>query len=527
VEESFKSVSRRQALVQSLAGLATPFLAAAAGGALTVRAFDAAGKPAGSRQLESLLLIDADGRPFELLPQLKGDGVCTIALPSRDFQVMMRLQVRDFGEVYLYADQVRGPEVILNYEFARNRAAVVRRYVTAAQAEGVSFSAALMKRLEAGEAALKQAASATEVPARVRRSNDSLAETMWAGEMAVIERAQNRIRRNGSRPGFLFGANAFGFAGSEQYRQRFTSAFNFGTVPFYRNTVERAEGMRDYSRVDAILDKTAGTSLLLKGHPLLWFKRQNMPEFLLKKSWADVKASSREYALSTVGRYRSRIHAWDVINEAHDWANEFHYDPQQMVEITALMSQAARLADPTAFRVVNNCCLWTEYAATRMTNNTPLERPSRTPLEYMKSVRDAKVDYDAIGLQIYCPGRDMLEIERHIERFAALGKPIHITELGIPSANDRRTVSTYEERGRTIPYAIDAVWHGDEWSEQIQADWVEQFYTLCYSMPQVEAITWWDFTDPGYMPNGGFLTRDLRPKPSYERLLKLIGQWRA
>jgi hypothetical protein len=29
------------------------------------------------------------------------------------------------------------------------------------------------------------------------------------------------------------------------------------------------------------------------------------------------------------------------------------------------------------------------------------------------------------------------------------------------------------------------------------------------------------------MPNGGYLTRDLRPKPSYDRLLKLIGQWRA
>jgi GH35 family endo-1,4-beta-xylanase len=215
-----------------------------------------------------------------------------------------------------------------------------------------------------------------------------------------------------------------------------------------------------------------------------------------------------------------------VINEAHDWANEFHYDPQQMVEITALMSKAAREADPTTFRVVNNCCLWAEYAATRMTNNTPLERPSRTPLEYMKAVRDAKVDYDALGLQIYCPGRDMLEIERHIERFTSLGKPIHITELGIPSGNDRRTVSTYEERGRTIPYPIDAIWHGTEWSEQIQADWVEQFYTLCYAMPQVQAISWWDFTDPGYMPNGGFLARDLRPKPSYERLSKLIGEWR-
>ena len=32
---------------------------------------------------------------------------------------------------------------------------------------------------------------------------------------------------------------------------------------------------------------------------------------------------------------------------------------------------------------------------------------------------------------------------------------------------------------------------------------------------------------PGYMPNGGFLARDLRPKPSYDRLVQLITRWRS
>ena len=49
-----------------------------------------------------------------------------------------------------------------------------------------------------------------------------------------------------------------------------------------------------------------------------------------------------------------------------------------------------------------------------MTNNLPLDRPSRTPVEYLEALRDARVDYDAIGLQIYAPARDMLEIERHL-----------------------------------------------------------------------------------------------------------------
>ena len=56
---------------------------------------------------------------------------------------------------------------------------------------------------------------------------------------------------------------------------------------------------------------------------------------------------------------------------------------------------------------------------------------------------------------------------------------------------------------------------------------MEQFYTLCYGMPQVEAISWWDFSDPGYMPDGGLVARGYRPRQSYQRLLKLFGDWRA
>ncbi len=517
------ALSRREILLSA----AVAPLAGAAARTITVHAFDPMGKPAGARQLESLLLINEDSRPFELLPKLTGEGVATISLPPGNFQLMMRLPVAGFGEVYLYADDVRGPEALLNYEFARSRAALVRRYVKAAQSAGVSFSAGLLKRLETGEEALRRAAAANEVAERVRHSNDSLAETMWAGEMAALERARRRIERQGPRPGFLFGAAAFGLARSAEYAERYTALLNYGTVPFYRATTEPVEGKVNYKQVDGILAQPAGASLMWKGHPLVWLNRASVPEFLKQKSWPELQASWRDYILRSVSRYRTRIHAWDVINEAHDWGNLLRLAPEQLVELTRLAAETTRQADPTAFRVVNNCTLWGEYVARRLYTGGTLDRPCRTVLEYLRAVRDARIDYEAIGLQIYCPGRDMLEIERHIERFFEFGKPIHITELGIPSADSPDTRLSFEERGSRIPYPIDAVWHGTEWSEQIQADWVEQFYTLCYSMPQVDAISWWDFTDPGYMPNGGLLTRDLRPKQSYERLMKLLAGWRG
>jgi endo-1,4-beta-xylanase len=510
--------SRREAL-QAFTGMAP--LWSAAGATLTARAFDPEGKPAGTAQLGSLLLNSAEGRPFELLPKTTGGGTVTIGLPGQNFELAMLLPVRGFGEVYLYADDIRGPEVLLNYEFARSRAAFVRRYVTAAQAEGVGFTAEVTRRLDAGETALKRASSAREFAARVGHSNDSLAETMWAGEMAALQRARHLIRRQGPRPGFLFGAGAFGYARSEEYAKKYDALLNFATLPFYRNAIERTEGSPAYSAVEAILSKMAGTPLLLKGHPLVWMHNSSLPPFLKDKSFEQVRESCRSYVLGSVSQFRSRIHVWDIINEAHDWANDPNYSQEQLLELTRMASQTTRLADPTAFRIVNCCCIWGEYVATRRTYSGSLDRPSRTPFEYLRALQDAGVEYDGIGLQLYCPGRDMLEIERLIERFFVFGKPIHITEAGIPSLHD------FAPPARDNPYPINAVWHGAKWNEQIQADWVEQFYTLCYSMPQVQAITWWSLNDPGYIPNSGFLTRELKPKESYQRLLKLIVDWRS
>lgn len=492
-------------------------------GPLTLSAFEPDGGPAGAERLKTLFLTDPSGQPYHLLAKVGTDGTATIELPAGTFEMMMILPVRDFGQVYLYADNggalyppsITG-KLLLNYEFARSRAAFVRRYVKAAEAEGVVFSTGVTDRLSRGEAALAKAWDASEPAARAGHSNDSLADTMWAGEMAAVERARHHITRNGQRPGFLFGCNAFGYAKSDEYARRYRELLNYGTVPFYRASTEIVEGHPDYSAVEAILGELAGTGILPKGHPLVWFHRAGIPEFLKTKTWAETKQSCREYILRSVGHFRSRIHTWDVINEAHDWANELGFDQQQLLELTRLAADTTRLADPTAFRVVNSCCTWGEYVAEGKSYNGVMRQPIRTPLQYYKALEEARVSYDAVGLQLYNPARDMLEIERQVERFFVLGKPVHVTELGVPSVNPSEASMGTEN-----------LWHGTAWTQQVQADWVEQFYTICYSKPQIQAITWWDFVDPAFIPNGGFVDEKFQPKQSYDRLKRLILSWKG
>ncbi len=69
-------------------------------------------------------------------------------------------------------------------------------------------------------------------------------------------------------------------------------------------------------------------------------------------------------------------------------------------------------------------------------------------------------------------------------------------------------------------------WHGRPWSEREQADWIEGFYTICCSKPGIEALTWWDFADPSFLPHGGLVDERLRPKEGYRRLQRLLASWR-
>lgn len=97
------------------------------------------------------------------------------------------------------------------------------------------------------------------------------------------------------------------------------------------------------------------------------------------------------------------------------------------------------------------------------------------------------------------------------------GKPIHITEMGCSSAPG---LDPNAQRKRAT-----AGWHGP-WTEEMQADWVEGIYTICYSKPYIQAVEWWDLADAvSFWPYGGLLRGDLSPKPVYLRLKARIAEW--
>lgn len=492
---------------------------------------DHRGEPVLVDALSRFHVCDLLLRPSPIAPQL-APGRVVFEAPDGPFRISVPLRVPGFGHVFLYADNrgaghtqavlaTRG-ELLLNYEFAADRLATVRALADACRKLGVVIPAATERRIaDAAELLRKADFFRLDQPACARASLESLRESLWAGETLVHERAKHRIARQAQRPGFLFGCNCFDFAdGPKWYREQFSGLFNYATIPFYRGMVEPKRGHLDYSKAERIFEALQGTGIVVKGHPLIFLVAAATPEWLKNLPFAETKALCLAHVRDGIRRFRSRVHVWDVINEAHVQPDEgmAGFTCSQNVELTVAALEVARETDPTCYRVVNNTGTWTDYYMGR--KHAPWQQ---SVYDYLAMLKQAGAQYEAVGLQYYHSGRDMLEFERNLETFSAFGKPVHLTELGISSSSE--DVPGSEWWGGGVGGAR-LVWHGEQFTESAQSDWFEQLYTIAYSKPWVQAISTWDFADPASIPHGGLVNKDGTPKESYHRLAELLAGWR-
>lgn len=323
-----------------------------------------------------------------------------------------------------------------------------------------------------------------------------------------------KIQVEQTRHAFLFGCNIFlwGRVGDEkgeaEYRRRFADVFNFATLPFYWWTYEPKKGEPIHDRIEPAARWCKEQGITCKGHPLAWnYAEQrwlpNDSQELLDLQLARID--------DCVTRFRGLIDIWDVVNEAtHFDRSEFKRRAPKLtamwsevgqVEFTRRCFQPARQANKQATLLINDYRVDPAYA------------------NLIEGLVDDKGKplYDVVGIQSHQHGgtwtnRKIWEV---CERFARFDVPLHFTETTIVSGKRGWGRS---DRGQA--------WDTTPEGETYQAQEVERFYTMLYSHPSVEAITWWDFTDRHAWQRApaGFLRKDMSPKPAYEILHKLIKE---
>lgn len=190
---------------------------------------------------------------------------------------------------------------------------------------------------------------------------------------------------------------------------------------------------------DAIVAFAQKNGMKVRGHTLCWHNQT--PKWLFTD--ASGKQVTREVLLErmkqhindVVGRYKGKIYAWDVVNEAVPDTSESIYRKSKFYEIIGedyieKAFEYAHAADPDAKLFYN------DY-------NTESASKREKIFQLVKKLKEKNVPIHGVGLQghwsIYEP--TAAELEKSITQFASLGLAVQITELDVsvhPKEHERR-----------------------------------------------------------------------------------------
>jgi endo-1,4-beta-xylanase len=358
-----------------------------------------------------------------------------------------------------------------------------------------------------------------QAEARIRKYRTGGAHLRLTGTDGKPLRKGIRVRFEQTRHKFLFGANIFMLnrcktpADNAAYEKEFSALLNYATLPVYWWEYEPQPGHPSYADTERLATWCAAHHIVMKGHPLAW--NEGQPSWL-PADLAEATRLQMQRITDIVGRFRGGIGIWDVVNEATDFDRESTREGGPT--LTAAIREAgvqgwlrtafgrARQANPQATLVINDYVTGDDYMQKVIAK---LVDDSGQPL------------YDVIGIQCHQHRRTWTAAEtwQICERFATTGKPLHFTEATILSGQQG-----WELRKENPQ--LD--WASTAEGERRQEKEVVQFYTVLFSHPAVQAITWWDLSDQGAWQGApaGLLRADMTPKPAYEALMRLVkGRW--
>jgi endo-1,4-beta-xylanase len=343
---------------------------------------------------------------------------------------------------------------------------------------------------------------------RIRKYRMGTAVLRFAGPDGKSLSPGVSLRVRQTRHKFLFGCNIFKLGrcrtaeDNAAYEEGFAGLLNYATLPFYWWDYERQKGKPNDDRTDEIVRWCGTHTVTMKGHPLAWNYMD--PRWLADSTPEEAMRLQFERIGRCAQRFKGQIDIWDVVNEATAYDREEL--KRQSPKLTAAIAKmgigdyirtafkTARQANPQATLVINDYRLDDAFANDVISQ---LVDGAGKPL------------YDVIGIQSHMHGGywGAARAWDVCERFAKFGKPLHFTETTIVSGPKK-----------------DSTWATTPEGEQTQARQVAEFYTVLFSHPAVEAITWWDFTDQDAWQKApaGLVRDDMSPKPAYEQLRSLI-----
>ena len=215
----------------------------------------------------------------------------------------------------------------------------------------------------------------------------------------------------------------------------FASQFSFATIdgPTSWDKLRPSPTKYDWAPLDSQVKFAEDHRLPVYAQHLVWDEADSLPKWLKNGNYTKqqlLDIMHKDISL-TVGRYKGRVAAWTVVNEAFSRAHHIYglndWWGEHLGGGTGWIDDAfrwAHQADPNAKLVLNDFSDETEGQI------------SDEMYAYLKSAKSRGIPISGIGLQMHInaahpPGKSALI--KNMQRFGALGFPVYITEFDINS----------------------------------------------------------------------------------------------
>jgi len=300
--------------------------------------------------------------------------------------------------------------------------------------------------------------------------------------------------------------------GEPEYIKRVQELFGSVTIPINWGQIECQKGHYDFSVIENCLKILDKKRLSITAGPLLCFSKEYLPQWLLSSNvgFEKIREAGYKFILSTVGQFAPVIHTWRIISGLNVF-NHFGFNFEQVLEMTRAANMAVKASgESRTLKIIEISNPWGEYYS-----STPNTIP---PLVYVDMIVQSGINFDAFGLQMHfgrnqagMHAKDMLQMSSVLDFFGPIAKPLHVTEVEVPSRHS----------GGEFDVNVAGVWH-EKWDQQKQRQWIEQFYKIALSKPFVDTVTYANLTDSAdnKIANSGLLTENLEPKESFKTLKK-------
>ncbi len=373
------------------------------------------------------------------------------------------------------------------------------------------------------------------------------------------------------------------------YIDAIEETFNFLTAGFYWGWIQ-SQGANAAFQFDWVVDDSSAVlawakdlGFTLKGHPAMW--HSTLPSWLESETNPAIVEAAIKDHLKKLLIQRRDVEMWDLYNEApavmenhvtdngvkrwvSSYCSESCYkqkctDPScgnSEVEPNKYPCKKVRhewdKADGKHALMWHQDCInkstadvykWAHeavgaddervYVNNHYSGTTPVNRWTGNAKFYdmCKYFEANGVDYDAIGIQTHMHEKGDIYTEEGLwnmlEKYSEFGKPIHLAEITIPAFEP---FDGWKDKGEHIAAAQAAQAAGKpieyrastpDWLE-FQAEYLQDFYTLAFSHPSVEAMIIWSLGDNGewQYTDGGLLDHNEKPKKAYDVLHQLIHE---